>query len=434
MARSRRFEQRVKGATQQGRIPGVIDVGECPKWDAGEQSRRSILFAACLVLALSSGCATMRLHAPSLDLRPCSEGYAYTADGWRLGVRHFRPIAPDPAKLPVVLCHGLGLNATFWTITDPRTYLPTQLTAKGYEVFVFDFRGSGLSAKIGAIGQLNARLRQTPLLELGECRWNVDEIVKYDVPAVLDHIKTETGKDRVNWIGHSLGGMLMFAYLETSPEPRRIANFVAMGSTIAFADRPETRFQQERMLTANRGLQRLSQVASTGRLGRPLMIMRIPGLDKIDQFYFSDANVDRTTVSRFYGYTLEDTGCAALKQLDPYLAIGRFLSADRSIDYVARLDEVHTPLLMVAGDGDIMSDIPSTELTFNAVASRDKTLLRFGKSEGHVADYGHCDLVWSRYAAKEVFPPLIDWLDARQPRPVASEQSSDQASNSQRKK
>lgn len=409
---------------RKGRIPDVIEAGGCSQFSAGFRSRGFFIFLAGMTLACLSGCATMRLHAPTSDLRPCSDGFAYTADGWKLGVRHFRPVAPDPNKLPVVLCHGLGLNGTFWTITDSRDYLPAQLTANGYEVFVFDFRGSGQSTHVGAIGRLNAGLRQTPFLEYGESKWTVDEIVKYDVPAVLDYIKTETGRDRVNWVGHSLGGMLMFAYLEVSPEPWRIANFVAMGSTIAFADRPPTRFQQQRMLKANRGLQKLSSVLSTGRLGRPLMVMRLPGLDKIDQFYFTAANVDRTTVSRFYGYTLEDTGCSALRQLDPYLEHGRFYSADRSIDYVAHLDEVHTPLLMIAGDGDIMSDVPSSELTFNSVASSDKTLMRFGKAEGHLADYGHCDLVWSRYASKEVFPPLIEWLNARQSSPLSSAQSS----------
>ena len=63
----------------------------------------------------------------SPDLRPCTDGYAYTEDGWRLGVRHYRPEHPDPGKLPVILCHGLGLNATFWTITD--NHLPAQLAA-----------------------------------------------------------------------------------------------------------------------------------------------------------------------------------------------------------------------------------------------------------------------------------------------------------------
>jgi pimeloyl-ACP methyl ester carboxylesterase len=205
--------------------------------------------------------------------------------------------------------------------------------------------------------------------------------------------------------------MLMFPYLELSPEPWRIANLVAMGATITFESYP-----QQDMLHANRSLRVLAHLASPGRLGRPLMYFRFPGLDRIDQFYFTSANVDRTTVSRFYGYTLEDTGCSALKQLDPYLEFGHFVSADRKIDYFARLGEVKAPILMIAGDGDCMSDIPSTARTFYALGSTDKTFRQFGRAQGHVADYGHCDLVWSRYAPREIFPPVVDWLDARQPR------------------
>jgi lysosomal acid lipase/cholesteryl ester hydrolase len=397
----------------------VNHVGGRRGWNIGRGAVRAWLAPVLLaMLATSPGCATMRRHASNPDLRPCSDGFAYTADGWRLGVRHLRPAHPDPEKLPVVLCHGLGLNGTFWTITDPRSTLPTQLLARGYEVFIFDFRGSGDSARIGAVGNLNAYLRETFLLELGEGRWNVDEIALYDVPAILDYVKTATGRDRVNWVGHSLGGMLMFAYLEVSAQPWRVANLVAMGATISFANAPKTD-----LLVANRGLRALSRLASPGRLGRPLMIARFPGLDRIDQFYFSSVNVDRSTIARFYGYTLEDTGRGALAQLDPYIEFGHFVSADRKIDYADRLPEVITPTLMIAGDGDVMSDVPSTSLTFSALGSADKTMFRFGKAEGHIADYGHCDLVWSRYAPSEIFPPLIDWLDARQLRPFPSRQS-----------
>ena len=91
------------------------------------------------------------------------------------------------------------------------------------------------------------------------------------------------------------------------------------------------------------------------------------------------------------------------------------LSADRKVDYSAMLGEITTPTLLVAGDGDIMSDVPSTELTFAGLGSSDKSMMRFGKSNGHVDDYGHCDLVWSRHASREIFPPIIDWLDQRQP-------------------
>ena len=70
-----------------------------------------------------------------------------------------------------------------------------------------------------------------------------------------------------------------------------------------------------------------------------------------------------------------------------------------------------------------MADVPSTLLTFHGLASADKTILRFGRLDGHLADYGHCDLVWSRNAPKEVFPALIKWLDRRQPGAVATRQS-----------
>ena len=118
--------------------------------------RGRMLFAYgffCTGLSMLAGCATMRRNAPSPDLRPCTDGYAYTEDGWRLGVRHYRPEHPDPGKLPVVLCHGLGLNATFWTITD--NHLPSQLAARGYEVYVFDIRGSGENAKVGRCDRVN---------------------------------------------------------------------------------------------------------------------------------------------------------------------------------------------------------------------------------------------------------------------------------------
>jgi pimeloyl-ACP methyl ester carboxylesterase len=384
------------------------------------------MICACAVICAGfSGCATMRRGATNPDLRPCTDGYAYTEDGWRLGVRHYRPRDPDPGKLPVILCHGLGLNATFWTITDH--HLPSLLMARGYDVFVFDIRGSGENAKLGRQHRINRALRQTFLREYGESDWTVDDLVRYDVPAILDYVQCETGQERVNWIGHSLGGMLMFPYLELDPRADRIANLVGMASTIIQAETPQTD-----MLRANRGLRLLSLVASPGRLGRPLTYVRFPGMDQIDRFYYSNANVDWRTISRFYGYALEDTGPGALRQLDPYLEFGHMLSADRSIDYAAHLGAIATPTLLIAGESDIMSDVPSTKLTFAGLGSADKTLLTFGKSQGHVADYGHCDLVWSRHAPHEVFPPLIDWLDRHQPSASASSQTSTPAQVSRR--
>ena len=369
------------------------------------------LFAvlACAWLA-GPGCAAIRNHDPNPDLRPCDNGFARTADGWHLGIRHLSPEWPDPGKYPVVLCHGLGLNGTFWTITE--RHLPAQLVERGYEVFIVDLRGSGASYRDGTVGRLNRFLRQTPLLEIGEGDWSMDDEAFRDVPAILDYVQAATGSRRVNWIGHSLGGMLMYAYLEMSTEADRIATFVSMGATAHLVDAPRTQ-----MLRANRGLRVLLSGMSTARLARPLKheLARPPGLGKIDKFYFTQENVDEETVSRFYGSTLENPGRGALAQMEPYLEHGHLLSADGKVDYAAGLGRIRTPTLLVAGEGDIMADIPSMRETHRELGSADKTLMRFGKVDGQVADYGHCDLVWSRHAPDELFPPLQDWLDVRQP-------------------
>src|SRR4051794_32336896 len=76
------------------RIPRLMDGGS-RTW--------CLLGGAMLALSLGSGCATMRRAARDPDLRPCADGFALTADGWRLGIRHIRPQRPDPGKDPVVL-------------------------------------------------------------------------------------------------------------------------------------------------------------------------------------------------------------------------------------------------------------------------------------------------------------------------------------------
>jgi pimeloyl-ACP methyl ester carboxylesterase len=368
---------------------------------------KKLLALGALVVLLLPGCATMRTHASNPELRPGTDGFAYTADGWLLGIKRYRPANPDPGKHPVVLCHGLGLNATFWTLTDDN--LPKQLAARGYEVFVPDMRGSGSSQPVGRVGKINAILRGTPFLEINESKWTVDDQARYDVPAILDYVQAMTGDNQVNWVGHSLGGMLLFPYLELTPGPKRIASFVAMGAPAILAGAPD-----RYMLKSSRRLRILLSFVSTGRLGRPLMVARPPGLERIDRYYYSAENVDRRTISRFYGYTLEDPGPGALKQLEYYLEFGHLASADHRIDYAARLNEVRVPILYVAGDGDGLADMPSMIQTAAATGSPDKTFLRFGQKEGHVADYGHCDLVWSRHAPREVFPVIADWLDSRQ--------------------
>ena len=73
------------------------------------------------------------------------------------------------------------------------------------------FRGSGEDAKIGRCDRVNKVLPpDVPVRVRRVARWTVDDLMKYDVPAILDYVECDSGRRRVNWIGHSLGGMLIF--------------------------------------------------------------------------------------------------------------------------------------------------------------------------------------------------------------------------------
>jgi hypothetical protein len=72
------------------------------------------------------------------------------------------------------------------------------------------------------------------------------------------------------------------------------------------------------------------------------------------------------------------------------------------------------PVLMVAGAGDTLwAPVGACEALHRIVTAADRTFLVFGKAQGHTTDYGHVDLIVGRPAREEVWPRLVEWLDAR---------------------
>ena len=241
----------------------------------------------------------------------------------------------------------------------------------------------------------------------------MDDRSLYDVPAVLDYVAATTGA-RVNWMGHSLGGMMLYPFLELCPERDRTHPDVRgdgqpgdLGTTC----------QDGNASRATEACGLLLRGISTGRIARPMMVGRLA--------WSRAGSTSSTTrpptstgapISRFYGYTLENPGRGALKQLDsPTSEYGRLLSADGRIDYAARLGEITDATLFVAGEaGQHLRRPLDIRTTFRAMGSPTRPSCASAVATA-TADYGHCDLVWSRNAPDEVFPAVADWLDGRQP-------------------
>ena len=172
----------------------------------------ALLSGVLAVLFVGTGCAGV-LRAGRLvrdALRPAAELEEYVEEesrevaGVPVSLHRPRGVAgPLPA---VVLCHGLSSNHR--GLHFPGRSLAGWLAAHGYDVYLPDLRGSGDSDRPEA--------------------WDLDDHVYRDIPAILGAVRRASGRDRVHWVGHSMGGVVLFCHGVAHPDAP-----IASGITIA---------------------------------------------------------------------------------------------------------------------------------------------------------------------------------------------------------
>lgn len=158
-----------------------------------------------------------------------STEYALTVDGARIALKH----RARPKGSPVVLIHGLAVNADLWDLPDVRgddfeyRSLATVLYEAGHDIWLMNVRGIGGPE----------RLSEPPP---GQCDWCIDHFILYDLPATIDHVITRTGR-RPFVVGSSMGAMSLSGYLQGA----RLAE--AGDAQRIFPDAGLSRRRQERL-------------------------------------------------------------------------------------------------------------------------------------------------------------------------------------------
>lgn len=118
-----------------------------------------------------------------------------TADGLTLSIKHYR----NPGAQPVVLQHGVVQNSDCWDLALEGQSLAKFMAEHGYDVWVPSYRGHGQNGFVSEPAPGND--------------WTIDDFIVYDVPAIIDYIIDDTGIKPI-WVGHSMGGMTLYGYLE----------------------------------------------------------------------------------------------------------------------------------------------------------------------------------------------------------------------------
>lgn len=327
-----------------------------------------------------------------------------SGDGWEIALHHRPPCGGGPCDGPglgkvVILCHGLSGNRFTYEMGEGRS-LGKYLANLGFDAWLLELRGHGVSR--GPAGS----------------HWTITDYVEEDIPAAINYVRSFSKVDQVQWVGHSMGGLVLYGYLASHPDAP-ISAAVTLGSPGHMLDRVPV----------------LDTLTSLMWLGAylPMIPSRIPArfsstltaYTPLTNLVWSEENVSAELMQSFLRVGVEDLERGELASFYELYSKKRFVTPEGR-DYEASYGQIHTPIAFGAGSVDRISPPDAVRYTYDRIGSTDKVYRIFGREQGEVAHYGHGDLVLGDRVQVEVFPFVSDWL-LKYPRTVAAGEIPDSA-------
>jgi len=314
-----------------------------------------------------------------------------TTDGWKIALHRYSKNTKN--RLPVLLVHGLASNRHNLDFPLREKSLAKYLWKKGWDTWIIELRGAGVSTKPRA-------------WEWHSKRWNYDHYVRNDLPTAVAFILKETRKPRLHWIGHSMGGFLAFSYLKTQ-SGRALKSVVAAGSPLTIEINPGY-FKWTSYLN---GLLKLIPLLPYRTLGKLLSIYGKWIYESELATLFVKENMDLKTIEVGAQVAIDDVSADVFLQVHKWFREKNLRSMDGNTSYNVEPKKFKTPLLMITGSKDPFTSSPAVREVFDQLACRKKKWVTFGRTQGHRSEYGHLDLIVGKNAPSEVFPLISNWLE-----------------------
>lgn len=144
------------------------------------------------------------------DLYRKEEYNVETEDGWRLVMTRYKPVRQSFKQplfeQPILLVHGFTQNRHTWSAGE----FVKNLLYFGVDVHILELRGHGKSS-IRLQHEVHKR-EGRPLPSDVDYGWDLDSYYLYDVPAAIAAVKQASGRERIFYCGHSMGGMIAYGH------------------------------------------------------------------------------------------------------------------------------------------------------------------------------------------------------------------------------
>lgn len=316
-----------------------------------------------------------------------TEHWAPNGDGWLLHLK--QTVAPDHlirGSRPAIIVPGYGMNSFIFGFHPRGTSMERHFALAGLEVWSVNLRRQGASraasAKPGG-----------PSLRA---------YADTDIPAVIDAVlaATQTGANKVDLIGASLGGSLVYAHLALLPRSR-VGSVVSIGAPLRWTEiHPLLKLAFSSPWLVGR-----LPFAGTQRMARAVLplLARTPLLS----IYMNIANVDLSAAEQLTR-TVDDPHPRVNRDIALWIKARDLVLGGRNVTMALSTEE--RPLLVVVSNRDGIVPESSALAAREAWGGSDVDVLRVGDDSTW---YAHADLFVGHDSPAAVFQPITDWLLAR---------------------
>jgi len=300
---------------------------------------------------------------------------------------------PEPGvvarKRPVLFLHGANSNRFCFGVHENSSFTG-YMSRQGYDVWVLEFRGARSSHYHGQ----------------GRKPQNLDAKIRIDLPEAIQQVLQKTGAKELDLIGHSLGGIFIYAYLGANPT-------APVGRAVTLCSPAHV----QRFFGALS-----APLKAPARLLAPLAPF-IPGLGvhylakmkgPLPHIAAMARHIERGSMSTkerrdYLDHAVEDMTGGDLSQLMRWFGEGGLTSQDGR-SYYDVFANIRHPILVLGSDRDNIAEPDAVRDAYNQLGTRFKKLLFVGKRFGSSRNYSHQDLLLAPDANQDVYPLAQRWL------------------------